>query len=101
MSGRAKSIANTPFATALLGCTILAGIPGAALAQDVPEDAPPVSAEPAPAPAPAPSPEASQGNVIRSIGVAGAQRLEPETIVSYIKLRPGQVYTAEVADQAL
>src|SRR5690606_11806738 len=31
----------------------------------------------------------------------GAQRLEPETIVSYTKLRPGQAYTAEVADQAL
>jgi outer membrane protein insertion porin family len=39
--------------------------------------------------------------VIRSIAVAGAQRLEPATIVSYIQMRPGQVYTAALADQAL
>lgn len=39
--------------------------------------------------------------MIRTIAVAGAQRLEPETIVSYIQLRPGQTYTAAAADQAL
>ncbi len=81
MSGRAKTI-PAQFAAGLLGCTILAGLPGAALAQD----------EPAPA---------DQGEVIRSIAVAGAQRLEPVTIVSYIQMRPGQVYTAALADQAL
>lgn len=96
MSGRAKTIANTKFATALLGCTILAGIPCAALAQDVPE-----APAPAPTPAPAPAPAPSAPPVIKQIGVAGAQRLEAETIVSYIQLRPGQVYTAEAADQAL
>jgi outer membrane protein insertion porin family len=96
MSGRAKTIANTPFASALLGCTMLAGIPGVALAQDAPAQAPaePQASEPTPAPAPA-------VRVVRSIGVAGAQRLEPETIVSYVQLRPGDPYTAEAADQVL
>ena len=104
MSGRAKTIGHIPFATALLGCTMLAGLPAVAAAQEQPEGAaapaPATPSAPAPAPVPAPAPS-PQGNVIKSIGVAGAQRLEPETIVSYIKLRPGQVYTAAVADQAL
>jgi outer membrane protein insertion porin family len=33
--------------------------------------------------------------------VVGAQRLESQTILSYIQMRPGQVYTAAAADQAL
>src|SRR5688500_11677742 len=33
--------------------------------------------------------------------VTGAQRLEPDTIRSYVQLRPGQVYTQAAADQAL
>ncbi len=73
------------FAAALMGCTMLAGLPAAALAQD----------------APAPAAVQEQGDVIRSIVVVGAQRLEPETILSYIQLRPGQVYTPVRADQAL
>src|SRR5690606_28699500 len=98
MSGRAKTIATTQFAAARMGCTILAGVPGAAFAQDDAEQATPATAPPAPTPAPA---AAEQGQVIRSIAVAGAQRLEPATIVSYIQMRPGQVYTPALADQAL
>src|SRR5690606_7750606 len=98
MSGRAKTIATTRFAAALMGCTILAGVPGAALAQDepAPETAAPDTAVPTPAEA-----AAEQGEVIRSIAVAGAQRLEPATIVSYIQMRPGQVWTPALGDQAL
>jgi outer membrane protein insertion porin family len=92
MSGKAKTIKASDFAAALLGCTILAGIPGAAFAQD----APAAPAQPAPAPAPAP-----QQHVIRSITIVGAQRLEPATIRSYLKLREGQVYTAAVGDEVL
>ncbi len=98
MSGRVKPIATTQFAAALLGCTCLAGLPGAAFAQDEPAPASETSAPAIPTPAPAP---AEQGEVIRSIAVAGAQRLEPATIVSYVQMRPGQVYTAALADQAL
>ena len=54
----------------------------------------PVSAQPA-VPAPA------RSGVIRSIRVAGAERLEPETVRSYANLVPGQEYTAESLDQAL
>ncbi len=71
----------------LLCGTMLAGIPVAAMAQD----APPQSAQAA----------APQSDVIRTIAVAGAERLEPQTIVSYIRLRTGQVYTQAAADQAL
>ncbi len=38
---------------------------------------------------------------VQSISVAGAQRLEPQTILSYIKMRVGDVYTAAAADAAL
>ncbi|WP_237438333.1 outer membrane protein assembly factor BamA [Alteraurantiacibacter buctensis] len=99
MSSTANTKTTSQFAAALLGCTILAGLPAAALAQDAAAPA----ATPAEAPA-APAPAVTsgeQGDVIRSIAVAGAQRLEPETILSYIQLRVGQVYTAARADQAL
>jgi outer membrane protein insertion porin family len=48
--------------------------------------------------APAPQPEAT---VIRSITVTGNQRLEPDTVVSYVKLRVGEPYTRERLDEAL
>ncbi|WP_347304424.1 outer membrane protein assembly factor BamA [Croceibacterium sp. TMG7-5b_MA50] len=95
---------------ALLGCTMLAGLPVVAVAQDSPAATPPAATPPAttgqaaPGQAPAAAPAAApqpQGEVIRSIAVAGAQRLEPETILSYIKLRPGDRYSPAAADQAL
>ncbi|MEL1249981.1 outer membrane protein assembly factor BamA [Aurantiacibacter gilvus] len=108
MGSKAKTIKSQHYAVALLGCTILAGMPIAALAQDAgdltlpPEEstAAPQEEEPAVAPTPAPAPQ-EQGEIIRTIAVAGAERLEPETIVSYIQLRPGMVYTAAAGDQAL
>ena len=44
---------------------------------------------------------APAGNSIRSITVNGSQRLESTTVLSYMKLRVGQTYTEEAADQAL
>ncbi len=44
---------------------------------------------------------APQGEQIRSINVVGTQRLEPETVRSYIRLRAGQPWTQASADQAL
>nr|WP_230080045.1 outer membrane protein assembly factor BamA [Alteripontixanthobacter maritimus] len=44
---------------------------------------------------------AQQSDVIRTISVSGAQRLEPQTILSYITLRPGQVWSQERGDQTL
>ena len=46
-------------------------------------------------------PAAPAADTIRSIVVNGAQRLEPTTVLSYMKLRVGQTYTQESADQAL
>jgi outer membrane protein insertion porin family len=40
-------------------------------------------------------------NAIRSINVTGAERLEPTTILSYIRLRVGDEYSSAAADEAL
>lgn len=80
----------------LLACgSILAGVPSLAEAQTQPA-AP--AAQPAATPAPAP---AARGDTIRTISVVGAERLEPTTILSYIRLRVGQEYTAAAADEAI
>jgi outer membrane protein insertion porin family len=75
----------------LLATTFLA--PAAVLAQGAPAPAAPA---PAVVPAPTPAPV-----VIQRIDVVGNQRLEGDTILSYIRLRPGQVYSEAAADQAL
>ncbi|WP_447725726.1 outer membrane protein assembly factor BamA [Sphingomonas koreensis] len=74
------------------------GLTGFAYAQ--PQQAPP--AQPTPthssalqAVAPAPV------RTIRSLRVEGAQRLEPETVLSYTRIRVGQSYTTESLDQAI
>ena len=56
-----------------------------------------------PAPAAAPSAPAAPVAVdqINSIAVVGTQRLEAETVRSYIRLRTGQLWTQVSADQAL
>jgi outer membrane protein insertion porin family len=79
-------------AAVLLGTTILAGQPahGQAAAPAAPA-----------APAPAPSAAAETPTPIKTLTVVGAQRLEPDTILSYVKLRVGQLYTQTAADQAL
>ena len=96
-SGRTeKSGSATRLAAFLLGTSILACLPATAIAQQ----AAAVPAAPAETPAPAEAP-AQPDALIQSITVTGAQRLEPDTIRSYIKLRLGQPYTQVAADQAL
>ncbi|OYX51020.1 MAG: outer membrane protein assembly factor BamA [Sphingomonas sp. 32-66-10] len=59
---------------------------------------------PAPGPVaqqPAPLPEALEKRTIRTLRVEGTQRLEPETVLSYTRLRVGQTYTTESLDQAI
>ena len=77
--------ASLPMAALLLGTTVLAGLPQAAFAQAAQSAAPAVEA----------------AETIQSINVVGAQRLEADTIRTYIKLRIGQPYTQVAADQAL
>ncbi len=82
-------------AAVLLGSTILAGTPVSVMAQDAAPVAAPV------APAAAPAAPSQVGETIKSIQVIGAERLEPQTILSYVALRVGQIYTVAAADQAL
>lgn len=85
-------------AVAMLGTSIVAGVPGVAFAQQAPAATatPPAPAAAAPVADLAPAPA-----TIQSITVVGMQRLEPDTIRSYIRLRYGQIYTQANADQAL
>jgi outer membrane protein insertion porin family len=91
---------------ALMVGTILTGVAAPARAQQAagtaqaPPTATPATAPPVAAPA-APAADLPGSGPIRSITVTGNQRLEPETVVSYIKLRPGQTYTPERGDEAL
>ena len=95
-------------AVTLLGTSILAGMPAPSFAQA--QTAAPSAATSAAAPATAPAAAATPVPVaeappppvmIQSISVVGMQRLEPDTIRSYIKLRYGQPYSQVNADQAL
>ena len=101
-------------AAALLVGTMIAGVPAPLLAQATETPAPPPAQEAAPAqpttPAaatPAPpadqptTPPALQGGKVKSINVVGNQRLEADTVRSYIQLRAGESYTSETLDQAL
>ena len=87
---------------ALLAGTMMAGLTTPLSAQTAPAPAPaqsqaqPVAEAPAAAQAPTAAPI-----IISRIDVSGSQRIEPDTVRSYIKLRPGDVYTAETGDQAI
>ncbi len=94
MSGRLRVRAGKAhpagrLAAVLLGTTMLAGLAVPVLAQDAGEQ--PAAAQP---PAPA-------ADTIRTITVVGAERLEPQTILSYVRLRVGEEYTSAAADAAL
>ncbi len=104
--------AGLSLAAVLMGTSVLAGVPEVAFAQNAPAPAQNAPAQNAPAQnapaknapaAPAPAAAAPQpaAEPITSIAVTGAQRLEPDTIRSYIKLRIGQPYTQGAADEAL
>ncbi len=95
-------------ASALMIGTALGGGLGGGIVTAAPAQAPRSQAAPAPAPAPAPAlPVAAAPAVpavagtIRSIAVRGSQRLEADTVRSYIKLKAGDPYTRESLDQAL
>jgi outer membrane protein insertion porin family len=95
-------------AVALLGTSILAGMPAAVLAQaqtaaqTTPQSQAQPAATAAETPVAVPVVEAPVAPVlIQTITVVGMQRLEPDTIRSYVKLRYGQPYSQVSADQAL
>jgi len=101
------------YALTALFCAFLGSYALAALAQDVSgtnahAPAASVTSQPTPASAPAltsapvamPS-DMTQGTDIQSIQVVGAQRLEPETILSYLTLAKGDMATPEKVDASL
>ncbi len=95
---RATSVTNTAARPAawLMASTILAGLPIAAAAQTAAPTPP--AADPAAQATPAAAPAA---RVIRTLRVEGSQRIEPETVLSYTKLRVGANFSNETLDQAI
>ena len=96
----------------LLGSTVLAGMVAPADAQTRqrrgggrPAAGPaangPATNLPQPSDAQATAITDPNAKVIKTLRVEGAQRIEPETVLSYTKLRVGSKYTAETLDQAL
>lgn len=77
-------------AAGLLAGTMLGGAPIAAQAQEAPQVAPAPPAAPAEA-----------ARVIKTLRVEGSQRIEPETVLSYTKLRVGDAFSNETLDQAI
>ncbi|WP_232476003.1 outer membrane protein assembly factor BamA [Flavisphingomonas formosensis] len=78
-------------ASALLIGTILGGTSALAQSTTATPAAPPV-APPAAAPV---------AGVVKSITVSGSQRIEPDTVRSYLSFKAGDSYTRETLDQAL
>jgi outer membrane protein insertion porin family len=84
----------------LLVGTMLGGMAQPVLAQDVAAPKPTAAVPPAAGVSPAPVAAPGSG-IIKSVSVSGSQRLEPDTVRSYVKLRAGEPYTREQLDQAL
>jgi outer membrane protein insertion porin family len=93
-----KNIGARATATLLAG-TILSSLSAPALAQETPAPAPAPQTAPAAAPAPTPTPAVVR--TVRTLRVEGSQRIEPETVLSYTRLRIGDTYTNETVDQAI
>jgi outer membrane protein insertion porin family len=91
-----KAVKVRHLSSALLIGTALGGLPAMAQAQRAAPATTPLMNPAAPAPAPQ-----TDGGTIKSIAVTGSQRIEPETVRSYVKLRAGGAYTRESLDQAL
>ena len=92
---RARSAALASGLALLLGTSALAA-PSFALAQ--PTAAPPPQPS---APAAAPTPGVQQGGVVQRIIVRGNERIEPQTVISYLPIQPGDTIDPAKADVAL
>lgn len=97
-----SSLRQRPVVAVLLATTMIAGVPALpAMAQQAGGQQTPAPAGTLAAPASAPAAAAPTQGTIRAISVVGTQRLEPDTVLSYTKLRIGQPYTQESLDQGL
>jgi outer membrane protein insertion porin family len=68
------------------GLAAASGLSPPALAQQRPPEAPP---------------EAARAGTIADVRIEGIQRIEPETVRSYLVLQPGDVWDAERVDRSL
>lgn len=93
---KASNLGARATATLLAG-TILSGVVAPAEAQTA---APPAAPAAQPQAAPAPATPAVV-RTVKSLRVEGSQRIEPETVLSYTRLRVGDSYTNETIDQAI
>ena len=96
MTANNKILQRRRLCSALLVGTILGGIAAPVSAQQSADAPQPVQTLPDVAPV-----AQQEAQLIRSLSVTGNQRLEPETVVSYMKLRTGESYTRERLDEAL
>ena len=93
--GRPLSLTSRLLLLAILGLAILA--PSARLgAQPRPTGQAPAAARPAPA-----RPVPGDPNIIRTIDVRGNQRIEADTVRSYMLLQPGDRFDADRLDRSL
>jgi outer membrane protein insertion porin family len=92
-----SSMRQRPVVAGLLASTVIAGL----VCAPAHAQTPPVPAPTQAAPATPPAATVAPAGTIRSITVTGQQRLEPDTVMSYTKLRIGQPFTQESLDQAL
>ena len=90
-----SSMRQRPVLAALLATTMIAGVPAMAQTGAAP------AATPASPAAPVATGAAASEGTVASITVVGTQRLEPDTVLSYTKLRQGQSFSQESLDQAL
>jgi outer membrane protein insertion porin family len=98
---RACSAALASGLALLLGTTALVA-PTLVLAQTpAPPAAAPVAAPPAAPPAAAPSAGVQQGGVVQRIIVKGNERIEPQTVISYLPISAGDTIDPAKADLAL
>ncbi len=86
---------------ALMSCSALVA-PGMALAQVAAASGPPAAPSVAPpAPSAAPAPRGEQSGVIGRVQVKGNQRIDPETILSYLPIGVGDRVDSARIDEAL
>ncbi|SDC62531.1 Beta-barrel assembly machine subunit BamA [Sphingomonas sp. YR710] len=100
MTATTTNFHQARFMPLLLVGTMLGGIAQPVLAQDVGAPKPAAAVPPAGAVPSAPVVAPGSG-IIKTVGVSGSQRLESDTVRSYVKLRAGEPYTREQLDQAL
>jgi outer membrane protein insertion porin family len=85
----------------LVGAAILPLVPAVAQVEPTTAQSTPASPTLAATPEPTRAATPEPTRVIVSLNVTGNERLEPETVLSYIDLKPGEPYDRERLDRAL